>query len=194
MSRFATLLFVSGLLVGIPRAYAHCDGLDGPVVKAAAKALETGSVAHALIWVKKTDETEARAAFDRAMAVRKLGGDAQQLADRWFFETIVRLHRAGEGAPFDGLKPAGRDLGPAIPAADRALETGSAEAVVKLVTEGARRGIEQRFREALASRRFDPNDTGAGREYVHAYVDFVHYVEALYQAAAGGAGEPHAEK
>ncbi len=180
--------------MGIPRAYAHCDGLDGPVVKAAAKALDTGNVGQALIWVKKTDEAEARAAFERAIAVRKLGGDAQQLADRWFFETIVRLHRAGEGAPFDGLKPAGRDLGPAIPAADGALETGSADAVVKLITEGARHGIEERFRHALAARRFDPNDIGAGREYVHAYVEFVHYVEGLHRAVEGGGGEGHAEK
>ena len=31
--------------------YAHCDGLNGPVVAAAKKALESGKVTLVLIWV-----------------------------------------------------------------------------------------------------------------------------------------------
>lgn len=59
--------------------------------------------------------------------MRKLSLEARQLADMHFFETLVRLHRAGEGAGFTGLKPAGRDLGPAIPAADKALRDANVE-------------------------------------------------------------------
>jgi hypothetical protein len=94
------------------RAFAHCDGLDGPVVKAAQRALETRNPALALIWVQEKDEREIQNAFDQALAVRELSPQAKALADRFFFETLVRVHRAGEGAPFTGLKPAGRDLGP----------------------------------------------------------------------------------
>jgi hypothetical protein len=94
----------------------HCDGLDGPVVQLAIKALDSGNVNYVLPWVQENDEPEIRRAFEHAVSVRKLSPDAKALADRHFFETLVRIHRAGEGAPFTGLKPAGRDLGPAIPA------------------------------------------------------------------------------
>ena len=123
---FPTLLGVIAIAIALlPRASAHCDGLDGPVVQAAQKALETGNVNLVLIWVQKPDEAEIKRAFDHAQAVRKLSAEARELADRYFFETLVRIHRAGEGAPFTGLKPAGRDLGPAIPAADNALRDGT---------------------------------------------------------------------
>ena len=53
--------------------------------------------------------------------------------------TIVRVHRASEGAPYTGLKPAGVDLGPAVPAADRALDTGSTESLERLLGDAMRR-------------------------------------------------------
>jgi hypothetical protein len=126
MKLHALLLGVALAIAPLPRALAHCDGLDGPVVQAARKALETGEVNLVLIWVQKPDEAEIKRAFDHAQTVRKLSAEARELADRYFFETLVRIHRAGEGAPFTGLKPAGRDLGPAIPAADNALRDGNA--------------------------------------------------------------------
>jgi hypothetical protein len=114
-------------------AQAHCDGLDGPVVKAAQKALADGNVNLVLNWVQKADEAEIKHAFKKTLAVRTLSAQARELADLYFFETLVRLHRAGEGAPFTGLKPAGRDLGPAIPAGDKALETGNLDPVLQLL-------------------------------------------------------------
>lgn len=125
-----TTLAMASVLVN--RAQAHCDGLDGPVVKAAARALATGNVNAVLIWVQPDDGEAVTKTFRKALAVRRLGPEAQELADLHFFETVVRLHRAGEGAPYTGLKPAGRDLGPVIPAVDKALETGSAEGLLKL--------------------------------------------------------------
>jgi len=75
----------------------HCDTLDGPVVTAAKRALETGKVNLILPWAPKAAEEEIKSAFGRAQQVRKLGKAAADLADYWFFETVVRLHRAGEG-------------------------------------------------------------------------------------------------
>ena len=164
-------------------ALAHCDGLDGPVVTAARVALEKNDVARVLVWVKAQDEAQLRAAFERAMAVRKLGPQARDLADTWFFETLVRVHRAGEGAPYTGLKPAGRDLGPAIPATDRALETGNVDPLVRLIVDAVEKGVRERFAAARAARAYAPADVAAGREYVEKYVPFLHYVERLHQAA-----------
>jgi hypothetical protein len=175
-------LFVVALFAPT-RAFAHCDGMDGPVVKAARKALETGNVNAVLIWVQKKDEDEVREAFKKVLTVRKLSPEAAALTDMYFFETVVRLHRGGEGAPYTGLKPAGRDLGPAIPAADRALESGSAEPLLKLLTESVQEGIHEHFEDAVAKKDFSKDDIEAGRAYVKAYVEYVHYVERLYEAA-----------
>lgn len=178
----AASLFL-GLWLAPSVSSAHCDGLDGPVVTAARQALTTGDVNRALVWVQPKDEAEIRKAFRQALSVRKLGSEAREMADLYFFETLVRVHRAGEGAPYTGLKPAGRDLGPAIPAADRALETGDVESLVQLVTTAAQQGVRDRFAEARAARNYPPANVGAGREYIEKYVLFIHYVEGLHQAA-----------
>jgi hypothetical protein len=174
-------------LIAPTRVLAHCDGLDGPVVKAAQKALETRNSALVLIWVQAEDEAEIQTAFEQTLVVRALSPEAKGLADRFFFETLVRVHRAGEGAPYTGLKPAGRDLGPAIPAADKALEKGSADAVVKLVTETMQKRLLEHFTEAASAKAFKAGDVAAGRAYVKAYVEFIHYVERLYEASTTGA-------
>lgn len=174
-------------------AIGHCDGMDGPVVTLARKALEAANVKLVLPWVRAEDEAEIIHAFDHAQAVRKLGPEALKLADVHFFETLVRVHRAGEGAPYTGLKPAGRDLGPAIPAADKALEDGSIGRVVELLTDAIRDGIHEHFHAAKNRERFNPNDVRAGREYVEAYVPYIHYVERLWEAATAPAHGHHPE-
>lgn len=184
LSTALSVLGALGALAVTPaRALAHCDGLDGPVVKAARQALEARDPAFALIWVQEKDEREIRTAFEQTLAVRGLSPQARELADRFFFETLVRVHRAGEGAPFTGLKPAGRDLGPAIPAADEAMRTGSVEPVRRLLTRVVDERLAGRFGEAMAARTFEPDDVRAGRTYVKAYVEFIHFVERLYESA-----------
>ena len=197
LTRIATLFLafaVSTLLAN--SATAHCDGMDGPVVKAAQKAFAKGDVNLVLIWVRKQDEKEIRQAFERTLAVRKLSRDAQELADMYFFETLVRIHRAGEGALYTGLKPAGHHLDPAILLADQVLSTGRADSIVKLITDETRKGVVERFELALKARNYATTDVEAGREYVHAYVEFIHYVERAYEAAtqhaAGHFPESHA--
>jgi hypothetical protein len=165
-------------------AYAHCDGMDGPVVKAAQAALQSSNVNLVLPWVKKNDEQTIRQAFTQTLEVRKLNPAAKELADHYFFETLVRLHRAGEGASFTGLKPAGRDLGPAIPAADKAIEAGSPEAVVKLLSDAVSHGVQEHFEKVKHAKSHDQSNVEAGREYVEQYVIWVHYVNGIYEAAA----------
>jgi hypothetical protein len=182
----AAAALIVGAMLPTP-AFAHCDGLDGPVVAAARKALEAGDPNLVLIWVQPTDEAEVRRVFAEAMAVRKLGPQARNMADRYFFETLVRVHRAGEGAPYTGLKPAGRDLGPAIPLADKAVETGSGLALAEFIAKESEQGVQHRFAELQAKRKFQSDDLASGRAYVASYVSFVHYVEALHGSATGKA-------
>lgn len=127
------------------------------------------------------------------MAVREKGAKEKELADRYFFETLVRIHREGEGAPFTGLKPAGLDLGPAIPAADKALETGDPGPLLKLINEKVHAGIHKYYTEARGKKGHAGHNVEAGRAYVQAYVPYLHFVERLYNDAttpiAHGAGE-----
>lgn len=181
--RLGLFILFTMLFFGAGKSLAHCDALDGPVIKAAQKALETENVNLVLIWVQQKDEAEITKAFAQTLQVRKLSPEAKQLADRYFFETLVRVHRAGEGAPYTGLKPAGLDLGPAIPAGDKALETGSAEPLLKLLADTMHNGLHETFTEAKTKKDFAKDNVKAGREYVQAYVTFIHYVEGLYEAA-----------
>ncbi len=193
--KLVVLTVAVSLLALVPdRARAHCDALDGPVVQTARKALDSGKLNPVLAWVRPQDEAEIKAAFARALAVRKAGGEARNLADTWFFETLVRVHRAGEGAPYTGLKPAGRDPGPAIRAADAAVEKGSPAEVEKLLQESVKEGLHARFAPLQAQKR-PGEDVAAGRKWVAAYVPFVHWVEGVHKAAegAGGHGEEVAE-
>jgi hypothetical protein len=162
-------------------AAAHCDTLDGPVVKAAQQALVSGKLAPVLAWVQAKDEAEIKTAFEQARAVRKLSPQARELADRYFFETVVRVHRAGEGAPFTGLKPAGAP-DPAIAAADQAIATGSATALVALLDDEVHAGLHPKFMRIKALKP-PADDVTAGREWVAAYVPFVHYVEGISKLA-----------
>ena len=174
--------------------FAHCDGMDGPVISAAKNALDTGDINLVLFWVQKKDEAELKKAFQKTMAVRKLNPEAKELADMYFFETLVRIHRAGEGAPYTGIKPAGRDLGPAVPAADKAIIDGKLEPLYKILIDKLHEGLHEKFKKVMKKKDFKKNDVDAGREFVEAYVPFVHYVEGLYDAAAKAGGHSHSQE
>ncbi len=165
----------------------HCDTLDGPVVKAATIALSTGDISLILPWVPAEAERELRQAFKTTSLVRKQGKQARELADRWFFETAVRLHRAGEGKPYTGLKPAGLDWGPVVPLAEKAVDKGDAHSVIHLLTKTVKDELEERFVHAMSLKKYRAGDVKAARKYIHAMLGFVLYSHHLYTSikAAG---------
>jgi hypothetical protein len=188
--RYASALALAGALslTLVPRtALAHCDTLDGPVVKDARVALDAKDVTPVLKWVSHDNEGEIREAFQHALEVRTLGPEAQALADRFFFETLVRVHREGEGAPYTGLKPAGTAVDPGIAASDMALEGGSVDPLVKLLTAEVDKGLRHRFASAAEARKHASESVEKGREYVAAYVEFMHYTERLLLSASSAA-------
>ena len=182
------------LLAAAPRAEAHCDSMTGPVVVDAKSAIAKGDVAPVLKWVSARQEAEVREAFRRTLAVRKLGADAQQLADTSFFETLVRLHRVTEGFPYTGLKAGGNE--PAfIGRLESALSSGSVDDFARMVGEHAASGVKGRFAKALEAKKEADASPAGGRAYVAAYVDLMHYTKAVVEAvhAEGGShGAPSA--
>lgn len=173
--------------------WAHCDTLDGPVVVEAKSALEKGDVTPLLKWVTQEHEAEIKAAFKRTLAVRTKGPEAKELADMYFFETLVRIHRAGEGAPYTGLKPAGH-VEPPVAAADRAIEAGSVDELAKNIGQAAEKAVKERFERLMDAMKHKDETVDAGRKYVEAYVIFVHYVEGLHNTIQAGGAHGHGEE
>ena len=124
------------------------------------------------------------ASRDIIKKVREKGVEVKDLADHYFFETLVRVHRAGEGAPYTGLKP-GNAVDPAVALADKALEGGSVEKLINILNNAMAKGIRERFQHASNTRKHAENSVDAGREFVEAYVIFTHYVEGLHADIKG---------
>lgn len=188
----AVLVIVAAGIAGmvVRSALAHCDTTGGPVIPEAKAALEKGDVTPILKWVKKDNEAEIKAAFAKAVAVRSKGPEAKELADQYFLETLVRLHRAGEGAPYTGIKD--KPVEPIVAMADKALADGSAEEMTKKISGHMSEAIKEKFNKVVEARKNKDKSVEAGREFVEAYVTYMHYVEGLHTAIMS-AGDHHAE-
>jgi hypothetical protein len=189
----ASILMFSG-----PGAWAHCDTVDGPVAKAVHKALETGNVYLVFPYAPASAENELRAAFVQARMVRALGPEARELADRSFLETAIRLHRAGEGASYTGLKAAGQDFGPVIPAAEHAVELGDLSRLKAAIMEEIEHALSERLVHVRETRKSSKEpttstDVPAARERVSAELGFVIFAESLREAAHGKSAAHHVD-
>lgn len=170
----------------------HCDSLDGPVVKAAIRALEARNVNLVLPFVHKPGEEEVARAFDQVIQVRASDGPlTREVADRYFFETVVRVHRAGEGAPYTGLKPAGLSEGPVIPVAERAIETGSVDELLDVLGGAVRFEAKRRFDRVLQLKGHAEGGVDEAREYVEAMLGFEVYSHKLYRCITADPHEAH---
>lgn len=183
MSVFKVVMLLCVIMFILPGfSFAHCDTIDGPVIKDAKKAIDKGDVNLILIWVQKNDEASIKKAFEQTLTVRKLSPQAKELADNYFFDTLVRIHRAGEGVPFTGVKPAGSEVEPGIAAADMAIDSGNIDGLLKELTSDISKGVLERFNRAMGKKKHAAHSVDAGREFVASYVEFIHYVEGIHMS------------
>lgn len=185
--RIWVVIGVWGWISGV--VWAHCDSMDGPLIPEASAALEAGDVTPVLKWVMEGDETEVKAAFVRAVEVRGLSPEAAELADRYFLETVVRLHRAGEGAPYTGITDESPD--PIVTMGDKALAEGSAGRMTSALSAHMKKVLDEKFDAAKEARAHKDDDIAAGRAYVAAYVTYMHYLEGLHNAILAEGVHPH---
>ena len=167
-------------------ASAHCDSFDGPVIKEAQKALQTNKVKLLYKWITPADEAEITALFDKTYALR--GGDAEiyAIVEKHFLETLVRLHRASEGVPYTGLKAAG-SVKPIVKMSDEALDTGNIDGLLAKLTGHIAKVVREKYAKAEALARQKDLSPAKGREYVRAYVDYVHTIEGIHSWIDGTA-------
>ncbi|MFA7257830.1 MAG: DUF6448 family protein [Kiritimatiellales bacterium] len=189
MTKGLVVAVVYGLFTAL--AEAHCDTMNGPLIPEAQAALEKGDVTPILKWVSEENEAEIKDAFTKAVAVRSKGPEAKQLADHYFLETLVRIHRAGEGAPYTGIKD--EPVPPIVAIADQSLVNGSAEEMITKMTGHMAGAIREKFNKALETKKHAEESVAAGREYVEAYVQYIHYVEGLRDTIMASGGHHAAE-
>lgn len=188
---FAAGILAAGILILMAgNALSHCDTASGPVIPEARAALEKGDVTPILKWVKKENEGEIKAAFAKTVTVRSKGPEARELADRYFLETLVRIHRAGEGAPYTGIKD--EPVEPIVAMADKALTDGSADEMIKRMSGHLAEAVREKFRKVVEEKKNKGVSVEAGREYVEAYVTYMHFVEGVHTAIASPGGHHHA--
>ena len=186
VKRFSRLaIFLILLLSWNQSALAHGDRENGPVAMAAKEALKTGDLNKVLIWVGEEQEQELREKFNQSLEVYNKGGVAADLAQKYFLETTVRLHRAAEGMPFEGLKPASANP-PDVEAAEKALETGNFEPVKELLCSALEAESLKWFEKTRASAENKEESIAAGREWVDNYVKYIVYIHKLYQTIQAG--------
>lgn len=166
------ILMCSPLMAG-----AHCDTMDGPTAADGKKALESNNINYALKWILPKYEEELRTIFEQSIKVRTLSPDAKELADRYFLENLVRVHRAGEGEPFEGLKPSGTPIAEKVAAADKSVEVGNLSPLEGLLSSEELSELQGKFEKVMALKDYDINDVQAGRAYIEAYVDFFKFAE-----------------
>jgi hypothetical protein len=171
------LVVVSLFVLSTSGVFAHCDTMDGPLVLDAKKALEQNNVNYALKWVPAENEAEIISAFSLVMKVRSLNADAKELGERYFFDILVRIHRAAEGVPFTGVKPSGTLIDPKVAAADKSIEEGNLSPLAGMVAKDDLAELTRRFKQVMTLRNFDVNNLAAGREYIEAYVRFFKFAE-----------------
>ena len=184
LTTLSVFVLLNAVYVG--NASAHCDTLDGPVVATARIALDKGDVTPLLKWVRPEQEKKIQAAFQKTLAMRVKGAEVKEFAEMYFFETLVRIHREGEGAPYTGLKP-GEAVDPAVALADNALVNGNVDKLVNVLSNAMANGIRKRFQHAFETQKHADDSVAAGREFVESYVIFTHYVEGLHGLIKGGA-------
>ena len=186
---FSTLL-LTFLILSSTTSYAHCDSYDGPVVVDAIKALEANNVNLVLKWISKEQEQEITSLFNKTYKLR--GGDKEvyQIVEKHFLETLVRLHRETEGAPYTGLKPAGTTK-MIVVLSDKAIDSKSVDDLVGKLNGHIEKVVREKFNHVNALFNEKDKSPEKGREYVKAYVDYTHILEAIHDILEHGGG--HAE-
>ena len=184
-STFILSLIALFSLISIQPASAHCDSYDGPALIDAEKALETNNVDLILKWINADMEDEVVPLFHKTYSLKNGDKEIYEIVKKHFYETFIRLHREMEGAPYTGLKPAGTTA-PITVMSDKALETGEFESLLSTLNNHINSQLQEKFENTEALYKVRNNSVEQGREYVKAYVDYTHALEAVHDVLEGG--------
>ena len=182
------IAFLSG--VNIQSASAHCDSFDGPALKDAVKALETNNPELIKKWISVEQEPEVVALFHKTYSLRNGDREVYEIVKTHFYETFVRLHRETENAPYTGLKPAG-SVAPIISMSDKAIETGNIDKLLGALNNHLNTVLKEKYEKVKELNEVKDDSPEKGREFVAAYIDFTHSIEAVHAITENSAAHKH---
>lgn len=170
--------------------FAHCDSFDGSTIKDAIEALETNNVNLVLKWISPDQEAEVVPLFYKTYALKSSDKEVYNIVERHFLETLVRLHRETEGAAFTGLKAAGTTSA-IVNLSDTALKDKDIDTLLAMLNNHIGSVLREKYNKVAALDNTKNDSPQKGREYVAAYVDYTHSVEAVHDILLGGAVHNH---
>lgn len=184
---FGKITFLIGVMMMIftVQTYAHCDSFDGPVIQDALKALDSEDVKLVMKWIEEEYEEEIKNLFEKTVSLKQGDVEIYSIVEMYFLETLVRVHREGEGAAYTGLKPAGSTT-PFVQMADRSIEDGDMNRVLSNIDKHFRHVIAEKFDKVRELSKTKESSIEEGRAYVEAYVDYTHTLEAIEEALLHG--------
>lgn len=168
-------------------ASAHCDSYDGPTIKDAMKALETNNVNLVLKWINAEQEKEIIPLFNKTYALKSGDREVYAIVEKYFLETLVRLHRETEGAPFTGLKAAGTTE-KIVQLSDQAIADKDIDSLLGRLNNHIGNAIRTKYDKVAALDKVKNDSPAKGREFVEAYVDYTHTLEAIHGIIEQGGG------
>ncbi len=171
-------------------AFAHCDSYDGPVILDAEKALENNDVNLVLKWVQPSQEKEIIDLFTKTYKRKSEDPVVYQVLKKYFFETVVRLHRETEGAPYTGLKPAGLTK-KIVQLGDQSIKTSDLNSLLEKLENHMDQVLQEKFSDVASLYQLKDTSLTNGRAYVHAYVDYIHTLEAIHDILDSGIEVSH---
>lgn len=179
-SKIAVMLFLASFIFMFTKSVsAHCDSYDGPVIKDAEKALETNNINLVLKWVSEEQENEITPLFQKLCKLRNGDKEVYEIVKKHFFETLVRLHRETEGAPYTGLKPAGTTK-QIIQMTDKTIIENNVEDFLLKLNNHIDKVVREKYEKVSRLNMVKDDSVEKGREFVAAYVDYTHTVEAIH--------------
>ena len=180
------LILISIVTISTKQTFAHCDSYDGPTVKDAYKALETNNVQLVLKWIDKSQEAEIISLFNKTYKLKNGDKEIYEIVEKHFLETLVRLHRETEGAPYTGLKPAGTTK-KIIVMSDKAIESGTIDDLMMKFNSHIEMVIREKYNQVIELDKVKNESVEKGREYVKAYVEYTHLLEGIHDMIEHGA-------
>lgn len=167
----------------------HCNSREGPVAIDVKKALEKGDFQLIARWISAEDEQELKDKFNKCRKIyQEEKGDKQEVAREYLMETTVRLHRAAEGMPFEGLQSVG-SFPDDIEKGEQALEEENIESILNLLIEELQQEAKKWFQEAVEAKQTKNESIPEGRNYTSAYVKYITFVHKIYNEIKSG--PPH---
>lgn len=185
------ILFL-GLWILPQNALAHCDSYDGPVIKDALKALETNDPALVMKWIEAKHEKEVADLFSKTMKYKTADKEIYSLLEKHFLETLVRIHREGEGEPYTGLKPAGSTK-QIIQLTDTALADKDLQTLLEKFNGHVGKIFKEKYEKVIQLEKDKDQSAEKGRAFVAAYVNYTHTIEKMHDILihTGNAHDEH---